>query len=414
MFQPLEAFIGLRYVRARRGRGVVSFMSGASLVGIAVGVAALIVILSIMNGLETETRTRLLNLTSHLTLMQADGGLRDWAELRQRLLELPGVTAVFPEVRLEGMLAAGSQLVPVVVQGVDPQLEAERSSLPGLVEIGSFETLEEPGRQILIGRALAINLGVSPGDRVNLMYATIERGQPRPRLIPFVVGGIFVAGITPHDTNLGIIHIREASDIRGLGGLPEGLAVQLENPVAVAAVREQLSALSLPGDLEISDWTEQHRSQFHAIRIEKTMITIIMLLIVGVAAFNIVASLMMVVTDKKKDIAILRTCGLEPRRVARVFLVQGSIIGVAGALIGTILGLLLAFNVETIVPWLEGTFGFQIMPGDVYYVTQIPSEVHFPDVAGIAVLSLGLAVLATIYPSRRAAAIAPAEALRYD
>ena len=244
----------------------------------------------------------------------------------------------------------------------------------------------------------------------------MTNGLVTPRLAAFTVAGIFEAGIQDNDANLAFVHLADASDLKGLHGAAEGLAVRLDDPLAVREFRAARSGLidSPAEPLRYSDWTEEHRNLFTAIHIEKTMMRIILMFIVAVAAFNIVASLMMVVIDKQKDIAILRTYGLEPARVARIFLVQGSVIGVVGTLLGTALGLAVAFNIGVIVPWLESTLNFKIMPGDVYYVTEIPSEVHLFDVLSIPAVALLVAMLATIYPARRAASIAPAAALRYD
>jgi lipoprotein-releasing system permease protein len=301
----------------------------------------------------------------------------------------------------------------VLVRGVMPEEERAVTDIDRFLEIGSLEDLWPGSRHIMLGRAAAFALGVRVGDRLNLLVARIETHRVVPQIASFTVSGLFEAGLQDHDGNLALIHMADAANLKGLGERAEGLAVRLHDPMAAPRFRER-SAAWLTGDLRYTDWTEEHRSHFRAIRIEKTMMTVILLSIVAVAAFNIVASLMMVVTDKEKDIAILRTCGLEPGRVARIFLVQGSLIGLVGTLVGTVLGLVLAFNVETIVPWLERTFNFQIMPGDVYYVTEIPAEIQALDVVMIAVLAFIMAVMATVYPSRRAAAVAPAEALRYE
>ena len=234
-----------------------------------------------------------------------------------------------------------------------------------------------------------------------------------PRIAAFTVGGVFEAGVPDHDTSLALVHLTDASDLKGLGGAAEGVALKFDDPLLV---REFAAAQrgAFDADWRYSDWTEEYRNLFTAMRIEKLMMSIILLMIVGVAAFNIVASLMMVVIDKQKDIAILRTYGLDARRVARIFIVQGAVIGLVGALLGVALGLSLAYNIDVVVPWLEQTFGFQIMPGDVYYVTALPSEVQLFDVVAVPVAAFALAILATLYPARRAAAIAPASALRYD
>lgn len=419
MFQPLECFIGLRYLRSRERRRVVSFMSAASLGGIALGVAALIVILSVMNGFENELRTRLLSMSSQASVSNPVSGIPDWQSLRTELRAEPGVVAVAPYVLIEGMLAAGANRRPAIVRGIVPELETAVSDVARVVGAGALESLEPGSDGIVLGRVLALNLGVDVGDRVALYVPKMlfdpktetRRLLTRPQ--SFRVAGIFEAGIQDHDSNLALIGIDAASALEGMAGRPEGLALAMSDPMDVTGLGARLRT-RLPAGLKYSDWTIEHRSYFHAIRIEKVMMTIILMLIVGVAAFNIVASLMMVVTDKERDIAILRTCGMEPARVARVFLVQGSLIGIGGTLLGTALGLIVAFNIGTIVPWLEQTFHFQIMPGDVYYVTEIPADVHLFDVVSIPVMALIVAALATVYPSRRAALVAPAQALRYE
>jgi lipoprotein-releasing system permease protein len=421
MFYPLEWFIGLRYLRPLRRRGIVSFMTAASLVGIALGVAALIVILSVMNGLEAETRTRLLRMSAHATVSMPGGiterasvDARDaWREAAARLSATPGVVGATPYVLLEGMLAAGVNLRPAIVRGILPEEEASTFDIERFLQHGALEALEPGMHRIILGRVLALNLGLSLGDSVRLLVPTVTNGEIEPRLATFVVAGIFEAGIQEHDGNLALVHLSDASQLKGLRGAAEGLAARLDDPMNVNAFRRDAIAV-FGSEFKYSDWSQDHRNLFTAIRIEKVMMTIILMFIVGVAAFNIVASLMMVVIDKEKDIAILRTCGLEPRRVARVFVVQGSVIGLVGTVLGTALGLVLAFNVDVILPWLEDTFNFQVMPGDVYYVTQLPSEVHLFDVVAIPVVAFLVAVAATVYPSRRAAAVAPAAALRYD
>ncbi len=412
MFQPLEWFVGLRYLRSRRWPAIVSFRTVASLLGLALGVTALIVILSVLNGLESETRERLLGLSAHATV-SVPGGFADWRELRTRFAGEPGVAAVSPFVRLEGMLAAGTNLSPAVVRGILPEEEREASDLNRFLTLGGIENLVPGARRIILGRVLAAGLGVELGDDLIVLVPRVTAGRVTPKRAAFTVAGIFEAGVPDHDTSLALVHLDDASDLKGLDGAAEGVAIRFDDPLLVrefgAAQRATLDAT-----WRYSDWTQEYRNLFTAMRIEKIMMSIILLMIVGVAAFNIVASLMMVVLDKQKDIAILRTYGLEAHRVARIFIVQGAAIGLAGALLGLGLGLALAYNVGVIVPWLEATFDFQIMPGDVYYVTALPSEVQLFDVVAVPAAAIALAVLATIYPARRAAAIAPASALRYD
>jgi len=412
MFQPLEWFIGLRYLRSRSRRGVVSFMSVASLLGIALGVAALIIILSVMNGLETETRTRLLSVNAHATISSA-AGIDDWRVWQARLEGAPGVTGVAPYVAIEGMLAAGANLRPVLVRGVDPDAERAVSEIERELMSGSLVELKPGAHRILLGRQLALRLGVSVDDAVTLLVPRASEGRVLPRYAAFTVAGVFEAGIQDNDAGLAFVDMRDASELKGLHGAAEGVAIRLANPLDIESFRARVLA-ALPAGLKYSDWAEDHRNLFTAIHIEKVMMRIILMFIVAVAAFNIVASLMMVVIDKQKDIAILRTCGLEPRRVERIFLVQGAMIGLAGTLAGVVIGVVCALNIDVIVPWLEDTFHFKIMPGDIYYVTQLPSEVHLFDVVTIPAAAFLVALLATLYPARRAAAVAPAAALRYD
>jgi lipoprotein-releasing system permease protein len=417
MIRPLECFIGLRYLGTVGGRGLVSFMSFASLAGIALGVAAVIVILSAMNGLEAESRTRLLSLAEHITLRPESGSGEGLMALRERLAGVADVDAVTPFVRLEAMLQNGSQrrsaLTPVVVRGIDPAAEGFESELAAVVGPDELARLTAGSRRILLGRFVAIQLGVTAGDAVDVWLARVEDGQLGIRKERFTVADAISAGVEAHDANLALMNIVDAGRLLGLNDTPEGLAIRLLEPMNVAAVMQELEAEVGPG-FRWSNWALEYRSLFRAMAIEKTVMTIVLMFIVGVAAFNIVASLMMVVNEKARDIAVLRTLGLEPHRVMRVFLAQGAVIGVGGTLIGVAIGLALAFNLETVLPWLERTFGFQIMPGDVFYVSTVPSEVHLSDVLLIPGLTLVIAALATVYPSRRAARIDPAEVLRYE
>jgi lipoprotein-releasing system permease protein len=413
MFYPLECFIALRYLRARRHRGFASFITMASVFGMALGVAVLIVVLSVMNGLETELRTRLLSMTAHATLANAQEGVNDWQALKAQLVQYPGVLGVSPYVLVEGMLGSGSNLSPAVVRGILPEEETAVSQIGDFLQAGRLDDLEAGAQRIILGRILALNLGVRVGDRVNLLLPNVQNGRPTALLRSFQVSGVFAAGMQQHDAGLALIHLNDASELKGFAGRAGGVAVRLEDPMAVRELAGRLP-LPLDGSPTYSDWTIENQNYFRAIRIEKTMMALLLTLIIAVAAFNIVASLIMVVTDKNKDIAILRTYGLEPERVSRIFMIQGSMIGISGMLLGLVLGLTLAFNVETIFPWLERVFSFQLMPADVFYVTELPSEVQWLDVALITIAAFVIAVLATIYPARRAAAVAPAEALRYE
>lgn len=413
MFRPFECFVGLRYVWSRRRRGFVTFMSAASVGGIALGTAALIVVLSIMNGLETETRSRLLSLTAHATLT---GGAADtdWDALAARLRGIDGITDASAYVTIEGMVSGGGRLFPAQLRGVDAGGVGAGLDMEQVMRAGSVRALTDQPQAVLIGNTLSQVLGVGVGDELNLLYARTLTGTPRPGLVAVQVGGIFAAGIAEHDSSLVLAGFDLVAGLAGRDTAARGVGIRTADPLAMRRYRPAIEAIGTAAGVNYSDWTVDHRAYFRAVRIEKTMMSIILLLIVGLAAFNIVASLMMVVTEKTRDMAILRTAGLDAPRVARIFLVQGSAVGAAGMLGGVLLGCLLALNVSSIVPWLEAVFNFRIMPGDVYYVTELPSELHPRDVIAIALTAFGIAVAGSVFPARRAGRIMPADALRYD
>ncbi len=414
MINPVELFVGMRYLRAKRRTRFVSFITLISLLGISLGVAALIVILSVMNGFEGELRSRLLSMTAHGNISGRDGATGNWRTLADTVGSQEGVIAAAPIVRIEGMVQSGRDLHAVFVHGIDPQAERALSGdMVDLVE-GSLSDLEAGAGGIILGRALAFNLGARLGDGVTLLIPRpAGDGTLQPVLERFVVRGVFEVGLQDHDARLALVHIADAAAILSLGDDVSAIRFRAEDVMRAPAIAAALQA-KLGDAIEISDWTVENASYFRAIRIEKMMMSLILSLIIGVAAFNIVASLVMVVTDKTTDIAILRTLGMGPNGVVRVFFVQGAMIGWAGVLIGVILGVVLAINVPVIVPFLEQTLGFQIMPGDVYYVTRIPSELEIPDVVVISVAAFLLTSLATLYPARRAAHVNPAMALRYE
>lgn len=414
MLNPVELFVGLRYLRAKRRTRFVSFITLISLIGIALGVAALIVILSVMNGFEGELRARLLSMSAHGTVSGVDGVIEDWRPLLDDVAAEQGIAAAAPFVQMEGMVQAGRELHGVVVHGVDPMFEEKLSGDRINMVEGSLANLVPGERGIILGRILAYRISARIGDGVVLLIPRpTGDGGLEPVLERFVLLGVFEAGLADHDGVLALVHASDAADILAIGEGVHALRFRADDVMAAPTLAPLLQQ-RLGDRFVTSDWTVENGSYFRAIRIEKMMMSLILSLIIGVAAFNIVASLVMVVTDKITDIAVLRTLGMGPNGVVRVFFVQGAVIGWAGVLIGVVLGVLLAIYVPVIAPFLEQLFGFQIMPGDVYYVTRIPSELELRDVVVIAVSAFVLTSLATLYPARRAALVNPAEALRYE
>jgi lipoprotein-releasing system permease protein len=415
MFHPLPIFLGLRYVRTR-GRGFfVSFISWVSMLGVCVGVAALITIISVMNGFEGELRGRLVALTAHATVTGKDGRLPDWARVAARARELPGMIGAAPFVDVQAMLGRAGTLLPAVLHGIDPVAEASVAQIePHLLE-GRLADLTAGSRHMIIGRVLAWQLGAEVGDELTVMVPgrDLITAGGRPVLQTFLVSGVFEVGLQDHDGTLALVALEDAAELSGQGPEPAGLRLRFDDVMQAPARAAELRA-TLGDGATVRDWTQEHAAYFRAIRIEKTMMSLILLLVVAVAAFNIVAALVMVVNEKRSDIAILRTLGLTPRGVVGAFLTQGLVIGATGTLLGVALGLAIAFNVGTIVPVLERLFGFHVMDPSVYYITEIPSDPQAPQIVLIALTAFVLTVLATIYPALRGAATHPAEALRYE
>lgn len=415
MFRPLEAYIGLRYTRARRRNRFISFIAGSSMLGTALGVLALITVLSVMNGFEREIRDRMLSFASHVTVSGADDKLSDW---RQRLPELraaPGVAGAAPFVEMQGMLTAGAAVSGALVRGIDPHSEPKVSEVTGHLVAGSLDALRPRGWGIVLGSELARAMGLYLGDRIQLLtpQAQVTPAGILPRMKRFTVVGIFEVGINEYDRHLALVHVEDAARLLRLGDAVGGIRLRLDDLFQAPQLRSRLQSELAPG-YRVSDWTLDNATFFGALRLEKRMMFLILLLVVAVAAFNIVSTLMMVVTEKQSDIAILRTLGLSPAAVTRVFMVQGSIIGVVGTLLGALAGVPFALHLEVIVPVLEKTFGFHLFPPDVYYISQVPSQLQWSDVTLVVSCALVLSLLATLYPALRAARVEPAEALGYD
>src|SRR5579862_4871539 len=415
MFQPLSLFIGLRYVRSRQHKFFVSLITWVSLVGVALGVAALIVILSVVNGLLEELRDRLLVLSAQARIVNQGFAAADGERaLHERLQRLPGVRGVAPYMDLTALAVHVPDMVPVVLRGIDPALEQQVTDFRSLLVEGSLKALTPGSDAVILGQEIADQLGVHSGDAITLL-APMQgaNGTPEPRLRQFHVAGIFAAGLEEDDNSLILASL---SDVRAFAPLAQGasgLRLRFDDPLKVVQYMPAVRAAAGSGYL-VRDWTQDNANYFRAIRIEKTMMALILLLIVAVAAFNIVAMLVMVVNDKRTDIAILRTFGATPGSVMRAFMTQGLVIAWFGVGAGVLLGVLIARNVTSIVPLLERVFRFQFLDSDVYYSSDIPSQLHAHDVAWIGAAALVLTLVSTIYPAMRAARTPPADALRYE
>jgi lipoprotein-releasing system permease protein len=415
MFQPIPIFVGLRYSLAREHSFFVSFITWVSLLGVALGVAALITVLSVMNGFEAELRSRLLSVSSHAVLTAGGGPIDDWRKVMDALKGAPGLEGMAPYLDTDAMLSRDSAMSGAIVRGIDPLAEASVSSIADSMRAGKLADLTPGSNRIVLGRMLAYELQVGVGDALTVMIPSGSAAggtEIVPRLQQFRVAGIFEMGVPDHDSVLSLVNLADAETLRGLAG-PTGIRLKFDDVLDAPALARVAAARVAP-HLDVRDWTQENAAYFRAIRIEKTMMGLIMMLIVAVAVFNIVATLVMVVNDKRTDIAILRTLGMSPRGVLGVFMTQGLLIGWVGTGIGVAAGLALALNVDVVVPFLEQTLRFRLFDPDVYYMSSIPSEVHPRDVALIACAALLLTFVATIYPALRAFRTQPAEALRYE
>jgi lipoprotein-releasing system permease protein len=414
MLNSLPLFVGLRYVRARSHKFFVSFITWVSLLCVCLGVAALIVILSAMNGLEGTLRDGLLSLSSHARVFVApDAPAPDWQALAAKIRATADVVSTSPFIEMEALAVRKPDMLPVRLRGIDPTNASEKAKLDGALVEGSLADLTSGSEHALIGRNTAITLGLGVGDTITVLVPTTDvNGIPEPRLREFTVAGVFDANVTEFDALL----IAALDDVRAL--LPSSdtrLALQVNFSDALLAP-ERVRALvpTLPAGVEMRDWAEDHASYFRAIRIEKTMVAIILMLIVAVAAFYLVAMLAMVVTDKRTDIAILRTLGTSPAQIMKVFLIQGSVIAWLGVLSGVLLGCLVGYYAGEIAAFLERLFRFEIFDSTVYVTSKIPSELHGDQVLWIAGIAMLITLAATIYPAWRASRVPPADALRYE
>ncbi len=381
--------------------------------GIALGVAALIVVLSVMNGFQKEVRDRMLSVLSHIEVT-APNGLAQWEEIADTLSKQPNVLGVAPMVSSQGLLSRADSMRGVAIRGVDPQLEGRVSDLPKQFVVGSMSDLKPGQFGVVLGTQLAGTLGVRVGDRVNLLVpeGDLTPAGTMPRMRALVVVGITDSGHYEYDSTLAVLHWKDAAALLRMGD-PTGLRIKVDDMQKSPEIAVRLAKV-VPQALWVSDWSRSNRNWFAAVQTEKKMMFIILTLIIAVAAFNLVSTLVMTVTDKQADIAILRTMGASAGMVQRIFLVQGLAIGLLGSVLGVLFGLLIAFNIDVIVPFIEGLFKIQFLPRDIYFINQLPSDVRLDDVLTVGLMAFVLSILATLYPSRRAAPVRPAEALRYE
>ncbi|MDX2425276.1 MAG: lipoprotein-releasing ABC transporter permease subunit [Cycloclasticus sp.] len=415
MFKPLEIFIGLRYTRAKQRSGFISFISMTSMLGIALGVMALITVLSVMNGFEAQLREKILGMASHITISEYNNALQDWRKLGASLSETDDVTGWAPYVRAEVMLSANQRVSGSLLRGILPEKEGDVSDISEKMLNGQLTQLQAGEFGIVLGAELARYLGVGVGDKVTVITPQVTPTPAGifPRLKRFTVTGLFEVGMYEYDRNLALIHLDDGSKLLRLNKAVTGLRIKLDDMFQAPMVTRQMAATLTP-NYRISNWTMEHSNFFKAIKTEKRVMFIILMLIVAVAAFNIVSTLVMVVTDKRSEIAILRTLGFTPRSVMGVFMVQGTLIGLIGTVVGVIAGVALALNVETLVPAIEHFFQVQFLPAEIYYISDLPSKLDWSDVRVIASYSFILSLLSTIYPAWQASRVNPAEALRYE
>ena len=415
---PYELILGWRYTRAGRAtrrNGFISFISGVSMLGIALGVAALIIVLSVMNGFQKEVRDRMLGVVSHIEVFAPGGAaLPDLERTLREVRSNPQVLGAAPFIATQALLARGEDMKGAMVRGIDPALEPSVTDLAVELKKSSLARLIAGDFGVVLGGELARSLGVRPGDKVTLVAPSgqVTPAGVVPRLKQMTVVGTFDSGHYEYDAGLVLMHVDDAAKIFRLEG-PTGVRVKLTELQQAREVGAQLTR-SLTGDLLVRDWTRQNRTWFAAVQVEKRMMFIILTLIVAVAAFNLVSTLVMTVTDKRADIAILRTLGASPNSIMGIFVVQGAMVGVIGTLAGLALGLGLAFNIDVIVPALEQLFHASFLPKDIYLISRMPSDPQQADIVPVALISLLLAFVATLYPSWRASQVNPAEALRYE
>jgi len=412
---PYELLLGLRYTRAKRRNGFISFISLSSMIGIALGVTALITVLSIMNGFQQELRDRILGMTAHLTLTENNERLQDWQTLYTTVKLNKDILGAAPNIMEQGMLTSGDKVKGVAIRGVLPEYEGQVADIDSKMLSGQLADLKPKAYSMILGSELAASLGVSVGDKITLIapQGSFSPVGMVPRIKRFTVVGVFTAGMHEYDSALAIVHIQDAQKVFKYKDSVSALQLRIDDLFDVFRVRSDLSA-QLDQPLYVRDWTQQHTNFFKAIDMEKRMMFIVLALIIMVAAFNIVSTMVMVVTDKQGDIAVLRTLGATPLAIQTIFMIQGLVIGATGALLGLLGGVTLAWNIDVIIPFIENLLGFKFFPADVYYISSIPSKLVWDDVWHVTILAFFLTLLATLYPAWKASKVQPAEALRYE
>ena len=412
---PYELLVGLRYTRAKRRNHFISFISIASMIGIAIGVMALIVVLSVMNGFQKELRARILGVASHVQISGVDGRLTNWQEVARQASADRDVAAAAPYISAQGLLANRQNVQGALVRGIVPELEDQVADIGRHMRRGRLTDLRPGEFGMVLGSELAHAVGARVGEKVVLIapQGQVTPAGILPRIKQFTVVGVFEVGMYEYDAGLALISLEDAGKLYRLGDEVSGVRLKLKDLFDAPEVARRLSR-ALPGDLYVTDWTRSHANFFRAVQIEKNVMFIILTLIVAVAAFNLVSTLVMAVTDKRADIAILRTLGATPFSIIKIFVVQGSLIGVVGTALGVVGGIAIALNIDVVVPAIERLFSVQFLAKDVYYISELPSDLQLRDVATVGLMSLLLSLLATLYPSWRASRVNPAEALRYE
>ena len=416
-YLPFEVWIAYRYIKFKQRNSFISFISITSMIGIALGVSALIIILSVMNGFQDELRTRILGVASHIEITSSNNTLAHWQDLTEKLREYHDIKGSAPYVDGQGMLVSEYGSQGIIIRGIASELENNVDNLESKVKLGKLSDLKANAFNVILGIDTARQLGIVVGDKINILIpqGSYTPAGTFPRMRQFNVVGIFEIGMYEYDSGMVLMNLGDAQKFLQMNDLVSGVRVKIDDLFLAPLVAQRLAKnLSGSGVFYVTDWTKKHANFFSAVQMEKRVMFLILMLIIAVAAFNIVSTLVMAVTDKRSDIAILRTYGAKPRSILYIFIIQGSLIGVIGTFVGVLLGVVVALNIDVIVPFIEHLFNVQFLSKDIYYISEVPSKLLITDVSAIASISILLSVLATIYPSIKASRSSPAEALKYD